>query len=237
MQFESFKTIVKGHVRAVDKKTGEVLLDKDNAIHPQNMAIAIARGLANENNSQIYRIALGNGGTTLKADGTLEYNPPRTVGTYAKLYNETYNEVVDDLDVAVPEGNFVISQYDLNSQILVSLVVCQVTLTPNEPAQGWDPNDSTRAAIDAGMGGTPDDYIEPGQDSSDGGPTDLGTPGYRIDNPEVVDQTKLGDPYIFDELGLKTADGLLLSHLIFSGFEKTANREIVITYTLTISVS
>jgi hypothetical protein len=43
--------------------------------------------------------------------------------------------------------------------------------------------------------------------------------------------------FVFDELGLKTADGLLLSHLVFSPIEKTANRAFIITYTLTISVS
>lgn len=43
--------------------------------------------------------------------------------------------------------------------------------------------------------------------------------------------------YVFDELGLKTADNLLLSHLIFSPIEKTSNRAFIITYTLTISIS
>ena len=43
--------------------------------------------------------------------------------------------------------------------------------------------------------------------------------------------------YVFDELGLKTADGLLLSHLVFSPIEKTSNRAFNITYTLTCSVS
>jgi hypothetical protein len=44
-------------------------------------------------------------------------------------------------------------------------------------------------------------------------------------------------PYVFDEIALKTSDNLLLTHLIFSPIEKTANRAYVINYTLTISVS
>jgi hypothetical protein len=36
---------------------------------------------------------------------------------------------------------------------------------------------------------------------------------------------------------LKAADGSLLTHLVFSPFEKTANRAFLIIYTLTISVS
>jgi hypothetical protein len=46
-----------------------------------------------------------------------------------------------------------------------------------------------------------------------------------------------GSPYTFDEIGLKTADGLLLTHLILSPVEKTTNRAFLFTYTLTINVS
>jgi hypothetical protein len=44
-------------------------------------------------------------------------------------------------------------------------------------------------------------------------------------------------PYVFDEIGLKSFDDLLLTHIIFSPYEKTANRAFLFTYTLTISVS
>jgi hypothetical protein len=44
-------------------------------------------------------------------------------------------------------------------------------------------------------------------------------------------------PYMFDEIGLKSSDGLLLSHVITSPIEKTANRAFFIIYTLTISIS
>ena len=57
----NFKTKIKGHVQIKDKHSNEVLLDKFNAVHPQNMAKVIARGLANESNQQIFQIALGNG--------------------------------------------------------------------------------------------------------------------------------------------------------------------------------
>ena len=43
--------------------------------------------------------------------------------------------------------------------------------------------------------------------------------------------------FMFNEVGLKSADGLLLSHLTFSPWEKTANRAIEIIYTLTVSVN
>jgi hypothetical protein len=43
--------------------------------------------------------------------------------------------------------------------------------------------------------------------------------------------------FVFDELGLKSKDGLLLTHVVFSPIAKTANRGFTITYTLTVSVS
>lgn len=93
---------VKGHVLIQDD-LGNVLVDKDNAIHPQNMARIIARGLANEANSTIYRIAFGNGGTTVDAAFTVTYKTPNTGQdgnvnqTFdSRLYNETYSEIVDE---------------------------------------------------------------------------------------------------------------------------------------------
>ena len=59
---------VTGHLLITDRDSGEVLLDQHNAIHPQNMSRIISRALANEDNSTIYRIAFGNGGTFIDAD-------------------------------------------------------------------------------------------------------------------------------------------------------------------------
>lgn len=103
---ESFGLQVKGHVKIVDD-LGNVLLDNDNAIHPQNMARIIARALANESNSGIYRIAFGNGGTTTDAAFTVSYNPPNdglppdTRTWDSRLYNETYSEVIDEGNVTI----------------------------------------------------------------------------------------------------------------------------------------
>jgi hypothetical protein len=91
---------VKGHCKIVDD-LGNVLLDKDNAIHPQNMARIIARALANEAQSQIYRMAFGNGGTLVDAAFTVTYKTPNDgqspdIATWdSRIYNETYSEIVD----------------------------------------------------------------------------------------------------------------------------------------------
>lgn len=79
-----------------------VLLDETNAVHPQNMARAIARALANEHNFFVNRIAFGNGGTVVDASNHITYKTPNdgqspdTNTWQSRLYNETYYEIIDD---------------------------------------------------------------------------------------------------------------------------------------------
>ncbi len=100
---------VKGHVNISDD-LGNVLLDQDNAVHPQNLARVISRALANEHNFSIYRIAYGNGGTSVDAAYTITYNPPNDgqspdPNTWnSRLYNETYSEIVDAESVLLGTG-------------------------------------------------------------------------------------------------------------------------------------
>jgi hypothetical protein len=97
---------ITGHCKIVDD-LGNVLLDKYNAIHPQNMARVIARALANEPHSSIYRIAFGNGGTLVDAAFTVSYKPPNDgqspdIATWdSRIYNETYSEIIDEGQTAL----------------------------------------------------------------------------------------------------------------------------------------
>lgn len=95
---------ITSNVKISDADTGEVLVNKKNAIHPQNMARIIARALAGEDNGYIYRIAFGNGGTVTDPVGNVIFNPTndgRNGSWESRLYNETYSEIVDERD-----GNF-----------------------------------------------------------------------------------------------------------------------------------
>lgn len=123
---ESLKTTVSGHVLIKDTMTGEVLLDKHNAIHPKNMATAIARGLSNTPNHQVFKIKLGNGGTVVNATQQIEFKPPTTSGDDADLYNATYVEVVDENDSGVGAGNSVVFTNipsSTNTRVIVTCVV------------------------------------------------------------------------------------------------------------------
>lgn len=203
MESVSLQTNISTNVKIVDKNTGEVLVNKCNAIHNRNMALAIARGLANESNHQIFKMAFGNGGTYVEAGTSggfqYHYNSPNIIDPAADLYNKTYEEVIDDQEVTSNGNQVVTSTGTIDNTFLV---ICTCTLAANEPSG----QSTTDGADDGGSSSSPTEEL-----------------------------------YSFDELGLKTNDnttegGLLLSHLIFNPIEKTANRELVITYTLTVSV-
>ena len=87
---------VEGHIKIWYPETGEVAIDKRNAIHYENMSISLAESLGNEGRGFIYEMAFGNGGTTVDPTGIITYLTPNTIGINSGLYNETYAKVVDD---------------------------------------------------------------------------------------------------------------------------------------------
>ena len=88
--------LLQGHIKISDPESGEVLIDKRNAIHYENMSIALAESLANAGQGPIYKMAFGNGGTSVDPTGIITYLTPNSTGTNASLYNKTFDKVVDD---------------------------------------------------------------------------------------------------------------------------------------------
>lgn len=179
-----------GAIKIIDPFTGEVILNKKNAIHPQNLALVIARGLAHQADSTVFQLSFGNGGTFFNSSNQLVFRPPSVVGA-SSLYNQTYTVQVDDVDSGTPTTNSVLASSS-PAPAISSIVTVQALLAPNEPA-GQAVADNLTTNLDA--------------------------------------------DFVFDEMCLKTKDGLMLSHLVFSPIEKTSNRAFLITYTLTISAS
>ena len=91
---------VEGHIKIHDPSTGEVLINQRNAIHYENMSLALAESLANQGSGFVYEMSFGNGGTSVDPTGIITYLTPNTTGTNASLYNQTYTKVVDEKAVA-----------------------------------------------------------------------------------------------------------------------------------------
>lgn len=210
---EALVTKVSGHVLVKDD-LGNVLVNKVNAIHPGNMATAIARGLSNAPNHQVWKLKLGNQGTYVDSSQQIVFRPANTSGVTADLYNPTYYEVVDDADAGIGVGNSVtFTNIPLSTSTRV-IVTCVVAA--NEAVNR--PTDQSDTLTDDGGG----------LDGVDSTPTEgefffdeLGLFTQGVGTPDILNET----------------DELMLSHLIFSPIEHTGNRELTIVYTLTITVT
>jgi hypothetical protein len=96
---------IEGFVKIHDPKSGEIIVDKKNAIHYENISIAMAQTLSNRDVGWIYEMAFGNGGSSVDPTGVITYLPPNVTGQNADLYNETYAKVVDDNSAANTDAN------------------------------------------------------------------------------------------------------------------------------------
>ena len=120
---------VQGHLVIRDKNTGEVLVDKMNAIHNGNMANALAVAFAGSTEGHLRYMVFGNGGTQIDATGAITYKAPNVSDIRdesAALFNETYKK---DLLVDTEDNNITTVDYPAN----YTDVVATCTLTYGEP--------------------------------------------------------------------------------------------------------
>jgi hypothetical protein len=85
-----------GHIKIFDPESGEVFIDKRNAIHYENMSVAMVNSLSNQGQGTIYEMAFGTGGTVVDPTGLISYLTPNTVGVNSSLYNQTYAKIIDE---------------------------------------------------------------------------------------------------------------------------------------------
>jgi hypothetical protein len=90
---------IEGFIKIHDPVSGEVIVDKKNAINYENMSEAIADTLSSRGYGEIYQMAFGNGGASVDQTGVITYLPPNVTGQNAALYNQTYAKIVDDTSV------------------------------------------------------------------------------------------------------------------------------------------
>lgn len=181
-------TFIKGYVKIYDVDTGEILLDKTNAIHYENMSEALSLSLANKGTGYIEKMAFGNGATAVDSTGVITYLPTNTFGQNASLYNQTYEKIVDNTSAlnSDPSKNFIEVRHTPGVIFTDIYVSCLLNYTEPSGQQAFD-NSAT-------MSGT----------------------------------------YVFDELGLLSESGRLLTHVVFHPIQKSLNRLIQIDYTVRI---
>jgi hypothetical protein len=124
---------------------GNTVRDQHNSIHVQNFTRIFARALANEPNSSIYSIALGDGGTydtinkTIVKKSVNNGKYPDEATWMSRLYNQTHTIKYTDAEVASAETN------------LSSTVIATAKLLPNTPLEHYK--------YYAGISKTPTDYL------------------------------------------------------------------------------
>jgi len=212
---DEIKSQVVGTLKIYDKESGEVLVQKKNAIHPGNMAYVMASALAGQPTSvnssgdapHINWMQFGNGGST--STTTLSYKSPRVNATY------------DELAITASNASLYIPTYE---QLTTNVVyfpgedMGAGELVPNNTAKVKFSVNVDHTAYQAAVGGT-----IPTNDSL------------------------TNDDYTFDEIGLMagvTNSGaldktktLMMTHVTFHPVLLSANRTIVIDYTVTIQIS
>lgn len=131
---------IEGFVKIHDPKTGEILVDKKNAIHYENISVAMAQTLSNRNLGYIYQMAFGNGGSSVDPTGVITYLPPNTTGQNADLYNQTYAKVVDDNSAADtdPENNKMTVLHTAGNVYTDILVTCLLDYGEPPEQQAFD---------------------------------------------------------------------------------------------------
>ena len=212
-----------GTLKISDKDTGTVLVDKRNAIHPGNMAYVLASALggkpASINSSgdapYINWMAFGNGGSS--STTTLSYRSPRVFTTYDGLPITSSNST-------------------LYSKTYQQEVVTEV-FGPGQDMGGVEvPENTSKVNFKVEMSHSQYEAMQ-----------QLIDPTIQTPVTDSSTDTDSVTAFTFDEIGLlagvTTPNGLdetkslMVTHVTFHPVLLSANRTIVIDYTITIQLS
>jgi hypothetical protein len=128
---------IEGHIKIWDPKSEEIYVNKRNAIHYENMSIALAESIANSGQGVINQMAFGNGGTAVDPTGIITYLTPNSSGSNASLYNQTYYKVVDGTSSlnTDPTRNFIEVRHVTGVNYTDILVTCLLDYGENISGQ------------------------------------------------------------------------------------------------------
>jgi hypothetical protein len=131
---------IAGHLKIFDPETKEIYVDKRNAIHYENMSIALASSLANQGYGIIEGMCFGNGGTTVDPNGLITYLTPNNIGSNSGLYSQTYYKIIDPKNTLNidPTRNFTEIRHVRGT--VYTDIFCSILLDYGEPSgqQAYD---------------------------------------------------------------------------------------------------
>lgn len=142
---------IRGHIKITDVTEPDniiVLQDKSNAIHYENMSIALAKSIADSGQGFIYQMAFGNGGTAVDPTGIITYLTPNSSGSNASLYNETYSKVVDDKSSnnTDPTRNFIETRHVTGTNYTDVFITCLLDYGEPGGQQAYDTTTNNESA-------------------------------------------------------------------------------------------
>ena len=131
---------VRGHIKIYNPETGEVFIDKPNAIHYENFSIAMANSLSNQGFGFISEMCFGNGGTRVDDTGIITYLTPNTIETGAGLYNQTYVKLVDanNSGTITPTRNYMEVRHVAGAPYSDIMVSCLLDFNEPSGQQAFD---------------------------------------------------------------------------------------------------
>ena len=215
-----FKDVIQsqviGTLKIYDKDSGEVLVQKKNAIHPGNMAYVLASAMAGKPTSvnssgdapHINWMQFGKGGSV--STTTLSYKSPKVNSTY------------DQLPITSSGSSLYTPTYEQETVNTVSFPGQNIggVLVPNNTAKVNFSVNISHSAYATAVGGS-----IPANDS-------VVAPDYTFDEIGLLAGVRNSGATTLDRT--KT---LMLTHVTFHPVLLSANRTIVIDYTVTIQIS
>lgn len=203
---ESVSLSAEGHLKIWDVDSGEVLLNKRNAINAENLSIALVNSIGDKNKHSVYEMHFGNGGTIIDNLGVITYKSPNVNGQNEDLYNPTFFKVINGESPlnTDPNKNYMTVEH-VNGVNYTDLIVNCVL-----------------------------DYTEPV--ATDTVFNLAGVAQSDVDNAAGFDGSFVFDEIGLKSKGAGLNEGLLLTHVAFHPVQKSANRLLQIRYTIRVRV-
>jgi hypothetical protein len=242
---------IKGHVKIIDKETGEILVDTHNDVLYGNLSTALAQALIGNADSFLYYMAFGNGGAYVGPTGTIAYKPslggPGSLikNPTANLYNTIYvKKLSNDANTFDPASVAYIGPENYSTNY--ENIIVDVTIGYSEPPVGITGSNIVQTQLDnstfVGTSITTNTGTATSFDPNTlvfneiglfVGSDNLFTGNYTSTITDV-DNFILQGPNFSNVAGTKSK--LMITHVIFHPVQKSANRALEIIYTLQIQM-